>query len=448
MMGLTIRASRGRRRKKKILPFLLLALMFTAAAADYLYYRDRVYPGVYVKQVHLGGKTSAEVQEMLAGLQMEFTGPGGKTACLPLGEMGITVAGGPVIAEARRCGRQGGLLRAYFNRLRLIKDKPAIPLLYRLDEARLQQKLDSLEEIFNSQPRDAYFEVDAASAKAILIPEQPGFRVMREELYRSLLHVLNAPGLPLALTVPGEILPAQLTAFSLKDKGITGLISSFTTNFDINKVDRVHNLKLAASVINGSIVPPGEVFSVNAVVGNTTPEKGYRQAPVIVGTELVPGYGGGLCQISSTLYNAALLANLEIVERHNHNLTVPYLPPGRDATISYGTRDLKFRNNTGRHLLIYGRVEGDALTFWLLGTPQEERVEINTVKLEVFPPPERYELDPTLPPGEEEIEEGYAGYTVEVWKTVYRGDQIIAKEKISVDHYEPYPTVIRRGPAR
>ncbi|WP_461369640.1 VanW family protein [Candidatus Darwinibacter acetoxidans] len=376
---------------------------------------------------------------------MILTGPRGEAVSFTLRELGIMIDSKATFMEAYQQGRNHRPPRSYLDRLALLKKKAFIPLRCRLDENRLRQALLPLAETFNRPPQDAYFQAGADDREALLVPEEPGYRVLQEEFYKQLLYTLEVPGLPLQMPVPYEDIPARLTALAFKQMGISALRSSFTTRFDLSKKDRVHNIKLAASTLDGCIVAPGELFSLNHIVGDTTPEKGYREAPVIVGEELLPGYGGGLCQISSTLYNAALLANLEIVERHNHNLTVPYLPPGRDATIAYGARDLKFRNSSGQHILINAGVKNDALTFWIFGAPMAERVEISTVELEVFPPPVRYRVDPALSPGTEEKDEGSPGYVVEVWKTLYRGDRVISREKISVDRYSPYPTVIRRG---
>jgi vancomycin resistance protein YoaR len=233
---------------------------------------------------------------------------------------------------------------------------------------------------------------------------------------------------------------------SLKEKGIVTLMSSFSTSFDPKNTDRVHNIKLAATLLDNYFLAPGEVLSLNAFFGDTTAEKGYREAPIIVGNRLVPGFGGGLCQISSTLYNAALLANLEVIERHHHQLTVPYIDPGRDATIAYNMRDLKLRNNKEHYILISPRVEDDTLTFSFFGGQMKERVEINTKILATFESPTEYQTNPELPPGKKEIIEGVPGYRVEVWKLVYEGKELKSKEKISDDNYLPYPTVIQQGP--
>jgi putative cell wall-binding protein len=142
-------------------------------------------------------------------------------------------------------------------------------------------------------------------------------------------------------------------------------IAQYSTNFDLSLVNRTENLRLAATALNGKLLAPGERFSFNQSVGERTSEAGYKDALIIEGDTFVPGLGGGICQVSSTLYNAVILAGLEIIERHPHTLPISYVPPGQDATVAYPMLDFKFRNSTDNYLLIRSSVEGNTLTFKL-----------------------------------------------------------------------------------
>jgi len=164
-----------------------------------------------------------------------------------------------------------------------------------------------------------------------------------------------------------------------------------------------------------------------------------------MGGKIVSGIGGGLCQVSTTLYNAALLADLQIFERHNHLLSVPYVSPGRDATVSYGARDLKFRNNRDHFLQIISGIEENILFIGFAGSPMEERVEIIAHEKAVFKPPIRYEWTPELFQWEAEIIEGSPVYMVEVWKIVYLDNEEKSRKVISTDTYYPHPLIFRRG---
>lgn len=143
------------------------------------------------------------------------------------------------------------------------------------------------------------------------------------------------------------------------------LLAQYTTYFDSNQVNRTENIRLSAKALEGKLLAPGERFSFNESVGERTAEAGYKEAMIIVGKEFVPGLGGGVCQVSSTLYNAVRLAGLEILERHAHSLEITYVPYGQDATVAYGVLDFKFRNNTDNYLLIRSSVEENTLAFQL-----------------------------------------------------------------------------------
>lgn len=143
------------------------------------------------------------------------------------------------------------------------------------------------------------------------------------------------------------------------------LLSQYTTYFDPSQVNRTENLRLATMAINDKLLAPGALFSFNAVVGERTAEAGYKEALVIEGDAFTPGLGGGVCQVSSTLYNAVMAADLKVVERHTHSLPVSYVPEGKDATVAWPVLDFKFRNNTKDYLSIRGTIKDNTLNFWL-----------------------------------------------------------------------------------
>ncbi len=427
------------------LPLLILLLLFLALFTDHLYYTNRIYPGVHIKNNDLGVKTVSQTEEILRHLEMTFTGPEGKSVSLPLRSMGIFPATRQILASAHAFGRMNNWPKTYQERLLLKKEGASLSLPYRLDMDQLLYAMKELEKIFSKAPTNAYFKLSADKQQAELISEQPGYQLQKDEFIQQLLQEISGSDTPLVMQLPVQSVQAETTAQFFRDKNIETLMSTFSTVFDPAKEDRTHNVKLAASYVNNYFLAPGEVFSVNNIIGNTTSEKGYKEAAIIVSGELVPGFGGGICQVSTTLYNAVLLANLEIIERYSHQLTVPYIAPGMDATISYQINDLKFRNNRNHYILIAAHAENDTLVFALFGQPLTERVEIETRILDTYLPPLKYEITSELAPDEEEEIPGYPGYLVEVWKSAYRGEEMVSREKISLDSYLPYPTIIRRG---
>lgn len=424
---------------------LILLLIILAALADYLYFLNRVYPGVKLYHFDLGFCTRRQFDEKIERLSVSFIRSGGNAVEVPLRDMGIIWDNERLFVEACRRGRKRCLLSAYLNRWQILKEGAYLSLDYSLDEVILQQFVADLGSQFNTMPENAFFEVSSDELKAWLLPEKPGCQVNPDRLQYLILKTVYQKESSLVVEVPLTLVPADITVTSLREKGIETMMCSFSTPLDLSMEGRVHNIKLAASFLHGRKIAPGEALSLNHIIGDTTPEKGYREAPVIIGGELLPGYGGGICQISSTLYNAVLLADLEIIERHNHQLAISYLPPGRDATMEYGARDFIFRNNQDHYILIHAVVYDEKLTCRLFGASMDKEINIETIEIEKHPPATKHRVDPELPPGEKRVEEGVPGYIVEVWKNIYMNEELISSKKISVDQYYPYPTVIWRG---
>ncbi|MDO9534495.1 MAG: VanW family protein [Bacillota bacterium] len=428
--------------KKRFYLLFFLVLLISLALADMVYYQNRFYQGIYLNDIALGGKSLEEVEEILENMQITFAGLEGMLYSIPLKKIGIIISQGQMIREGYNNGRESPWPFNLLCRIQMKKQETSLTLHYHLDLHLMEQGLETLKNTFNSNPVDAHFSV---KDKAItLFLEKQGSRILTEELI-ILLQNLNQGNEPLFIAVPLEILHPEVTALSLAQKGLTAEMSSFTTEFNPTAANRNHNISLAAYTLNNYIIAPGEMFSLNAVMGDTTAEKGYKEAPVILNGKIVSGIGGGLCQVSTTLYNAALLADLQVLERHNHLLTVPYVPPGRDATVSYGARDLKFRNNKEHYLQIISGIEENILFIGFAGSPLKEHVEIIIHERAVFSPPIRYEAAPELFQWEAEIIEGSPGYTVEVWKIVYLDNEEKSRKAISIDTYNPHPIIFRRG---
>jgi vancomycin resistance protein YoaR len=229
-----------------------------------------------------------------------------------------------------------------------------------------------------------------------------------------------------------------------------GEITHYTTKYNVNEMNRTHNLTKAANGINGSIILPGKVFSFNQTVGQRTMETGYKDAMVIVNGKFEPGLGGGICQVSSTLYNACLLAGLEITERHNHNLTVAYVPLGQDATVSYGTQDFKFKNNTTSPIYVRAVAGGGYLTVNIYGdTSFKQKIEISNI-VDQSTPFETVTLpDQTLQPGQTKVDHnGQNGFVVRSFRIFYDSSgEKVKSESLGKSVYKPLNKTILAGPA-
>ena len=192
-----------------------------------------------------------------------------------------------------------------------------------------------------------------------------------------------------------------------------------------------------------------EVFSYNKVVGKRTVEEGYKDAKIYVDGGVQDGLAGGICQISSTLYNAVLLANLEVVERRNHTFTTSYLPAGKDATVVYGAIDFQFKNSRQYPIKLEASVKNGIAEFKIHGMEEEKEYEVRIlpVRTASIPYSTTYEEDPTLMPGQEKVvQAGHAGYKVTTYKEVRYNGQIVSKDVISSDTYSPMRTIKKVAP--
>lgn len=310
-----------------------------------------------------------------------------------------------------------------------------------VDERRLRAALQQIGQTVNRPPHNARFQVLKRAFR--IRPDTPGFEMDVPASMESVITAwkdfvarIGAPGLPptpenpetevdasginptqpgaITVTLPGAITRAPITAESLRQ--INGLLAAFSTFYGGTGRSRGENIALAARKIDGTLLAPGEIFSYNRVVGPRTPGEGFQLAPVIIRDTLVPGIGGGVCQVSSTLYNAALLADLKIVQRCNHGIPVRYLPPGRDATVVYGAIDLQFQNTTGAPLYISCSTGGGRITFRLYGRINPAR------KVRLLSRSAR------TPNG---------GRIATVYRLVSEHGRLVRRERISSDYYRP-----------
>lgn len=209
------------------------------------------------------------------------------------------------------------------------------------------------------------------------------------------------------------------------------------------------NVGHASDMLAGAVIKPGEIFSQNSTLGPYTTGKGYQQGPTYSGGLVITTIGGGVCKIASVMYNVIRLSNLQVVERHNHSLTVPYVPPGQDATVYYGSRDFKFRNDTAGPVLLWAKTSGKTLTMALYGQQLPPRVTWHHQTLKHLPTWTVYRYNPQLPPDSEKIiAPGQDGIVVRSWLKVKYADGREQIKKLGKNYYSPSPQVIEKGRRR
>jgi vancomycin resistance protein YoaR len=294
-------------------------------------------------------------------------------------------------------------------------------------------------------PVDADWAVSKSGIR--VIPDQEGHVL---DVPRSAKAVLGA-----ALVTAPELRSANLTVRSVpadrstaeaRAMDINGLVASYQTFYG-GEPNRIHNVQLVAHLVDKHVIAPGETFSFNGATGARTEDKGFREAPVIINGELKTGLGGGVCQVSTTVFNAAYEAGLPIVSRTNHALYISHYPQGRDATVNYPDTDLKFTNDTGHWILLRTWVGSSSLTVALYGTPVHRRVVSETSPLVVTgPPPVKRIKDPSLFVGQTEVEEpGSSSLKTSNERKVYDADGKLLFDTTFYSSYRGEMKVIRVG---
>lgn len=249
-------------------------------------------------------------------------------------------------------------------------------------------------------------------------------------------------------SIPLKITKPKVKVKDLGDKLFKQTLSKYTTIYDAGNTNRASNIALAAKTINGTILLPGETFSYNGTLGNTTKEKGYKEGGAYVGGRVVQAYGGGICQVSTTLYNAVLYANLEIVERYNHSYSVSYVPAGRDATVSYGGKDFKFKNTRKYPIKIVANAKNGVVSISIAGIKEEKEYEIvlTSSVLSTTPYSTTYEKNSSLAEGKQKvIQKGHSGQKSIAYKVVKYNGKTISKTVLSKDTYKPMNRIVQVG---
>lgn len=284
--------------------------------------------------------------------------------------------------------------------------------------------------------------------KVLIKPSKEGFGLDMARLLADMDYAAGRPGLR-QVVVPLATLEPTTSTDQLVALGLNGLGSQFTTYYDQTNKSRTQNITQAAKLVNGTVIRAGAVFSLNDTLGPRTVNRGFDYAPVISDGVLRLGVGGGLCQFATTLFNAAFLAGLPIVERHPHDFFIDHYPIGRDAQVAYGSQDLKFKNDTGHALLLRSWAGGGQVTVVLVGSTGRTVSFVTSPFRDMKPSGTsrshpRVITDDTLARGIITYEQGFAGRTVKVVRTVKEGGRVLSTDTF-LSTYAPKDWVKRIG---
>ncbi|HBY20279.1 MAG TPA: hypothetical protein DEG71_04610 [Clostridiales bacterium] len=334
-----------------------------------------------------------------------------------------------LIDKAYDIGREGALFDRYAVITKLKKTPQNFQISYLPDKEKIFKTIDSLKEKIETTPINATMKKDKMQS-FVVTPGKTGTQINKDKTFEAIQNAIKKKESKVKIIV--DSINPQYTKNALAE--IQTPLATYTTKFNRYDKSRTNNLQVATSFIDSSLVKPGETFSVNNAIKSRTAANGYQSAHVIVNGQLVDGIGGGICQVATTLYNAVMIADLKVVERHNHSLTSTYVSPGRDATVSGSYLDFKFQNTTNKQLYIQGYLDGGTLTYTIYGDAAavpKNRIDFEyAVVKRISPPPEKVTEDPTMDLGKRKVTtKAKEGMVVKLYKLIYDANNVLLKKE-------------------
>lgn len=406
--------------------------------------------GVTVEGVAIGGKTMSEaetlLQELIKSKTLNGTLPltlGDETYQFDLSAVSVTTNLSDVLVQAFQLARVGSVEDVLAEAENIRTNGRAFSLTIQYDFTTIGTQVAELAAQIDRPAKNAAFgEIDKERHEVTTSEAVDGLLVEQDTLVELITNAFMNGDHTTPIAIPTSSIPATLTQEHL------ALISTQAeTSFKGSSSNRKYNIKKGASKINGTVLEPGETFSTNSALGTRTLENGWKMANAYVSGTTEEQAGGGVCQLSSTLYNAVVMADLEIVSRRNHSMPVSYIRKGLDATInSVGNIiDFKFRNNTETDVIIFAWTSGNSLFFKIcrcqFETDEYDEIRLTSEKIETIHPSGEMEeeYDPLLPPGTEQIiVERKDGERWQSYKHYYKNGERVKTEKLALSTYSAF----------
>ena len=429
-------------------------------------YTDGINQGVYIDGIHVGGMTRAEAESAVAaandmsGEAFDITVTVGNQSWHVNSErVPVTRNVHEIVEKAWAQGRsntaaiRGTGVTPFMERANAASALRSSPVSFTTektyDHEALRAMTDGIVNYVNREPvNSTVASFDFGTKRFTFTDDRPGAVIDPDALYTRLCNLLDAGDYHASIWVEPEKVLADVTRTELMNR--FGLISAYTTKTTSNK-NRNTNIRLSAEAISGRTVLPGEIFSFNGTTGERTAAKGYQSAPAIARGQSRDEIGGGVCQTSSTLFNAVARADLEIVTRSPHAWPSSYIEKGLDATVNWPDVDFRFKNNTDWPIFIIAQYEKQKITVNIYGMSlgSDVTVDLESITTKVIPQPDgpKYVLNPDLPRGtSEKTVTGRKGYEVETWKIKKQNGKVISRELLCKSTYKAYQETYEYNP--
>lgn len=403
---------------------------------------DTIYSGISVNGIDVSGKTKEEALQQLQqeadnhiGSQKITIQQEDRTWEIPFSELDVKYDIEASVEEAWETGRAGELKDRYKIVTDVAQSKKDIPVSYTYDNQKVREKLEVISTEFNVDAKDS--TLTRKNGAFQITDEQKGYAMDIDQTLPKVEAMLeqNTGGV-----VEPEITVTEPKVTKADNEKVTDLIGTYSTTYSANAAGRNENLRVGCVNIDGTVIAPGEVFSMNVGLGPQTYANGYKDAGVYVNGKVEQGVAGGVCQVTSTLYNAVILAELEVVERYPHSMTVGYVPLGRDAAVAGDYKDLKFRNDTEYPVYLEAYARDGKVVCNLYGHEIHDaghKVDFEMVFEGTIPKPaEKITKDATKPEGYRQVTyTGKTGSKVSTYKIITEGGKQISKEWFSTSTY-------------
>lgn len=433
-----------KKKNKIILSIIIFLLIFISGLGIYGYHTvlntDLFYEGVIAEGMDIGLMTKEEVLNLiktkketeLDNKNMTIHGEG-KEYIINLRELGYYYDYNKLIEEAHIIGRKGNILSRIKDILDVKKNGVLVSLESSYDKGKIPGLAKQIAEAINREEKDAHFDFN--QGKILVGEETIGKKVNEEELVNLIENNIEklAP-----IEIPVENIVPSRTKEVLSR--INGIIGEFSTSFKGSTPGRIENIRLSSKALSKDIIMPGGEFSFNDTTGPRSKAAGYKEANVILDGEFVPDTGGGVCQTSTTLYNALVRADLTILQRSPHSIPIKYVPLGHDAAVAFGVLDLRFRNDFDFPVYIDTKIIGDRVHMYIYGDKNAKNYSINLDSeiVETYPIETDYAVDKSLGPKEKKVfQEGRIGYRVNTYKSIISNGQVVSRNLITKDLYKP-----------
>lgn len=447
----------GRRRLYLSAILLLSFFLVLKGKADYASAEEngRITKGVFIDSVDVSGMTEDEAQKAVDSFMGDLRSKGiaimvgENTIFKTLGDLGYTYEPNNNIRQALDLGTAGNLIKRYKDLKDIEQGRIIYPLTFKIDEDILKLLLETEVSSYNIEPVNA--TVSRKKGEFIYTDHIVGSKVdvdaTAEVIKSAVLDNWNRVDLVVEAVMTEDM---PIYTRDVVEKCNT-LLGTFTTEYTSSAEGRAANLANGARLINNTVLYPGEIFSGYEYLTPFTVENGYYEAGAYSQGKVIDSIGGGACQVTTTLYNAVLFSELEIVERQPHSMTISYVDLSRDAAIAGTYKDLKFKNNTDVPILIEAHTKDRRITFNIWGyetrDTKNRRLEFVTVVLsETPPPPDVIEKDPTQPTTYQKVTQAaHTGYKAELYKVVYENDKEVSRTLINKSSYAAEPRYITIG---